>query len=393
MSKREVDIVDAHVTSNSNVVDVFSQYPLLDGDRQYTVEVTEFTCPLAGQGPLPAVERVGAEFILEVRRKLIGDFVLQNTTSLTMLPAPLGDPLRYAAAPHVYAPGTFTDDVTIFKKNNQRPMATPGDLAYHLQRYFNDIRAKYVANGPLAGADHGGGADVVIADDTPFCTVNIEPNGCLKLYFSAMFTKHFFIALTQYGSKLLGIGDQHNIIAFRTAAGVVIQGILALTNDPDGAVVIVAGEVGETVEYPALYTLERHFDHRVRLEIESQMNTPYSVAWTTAGKQKMSNIIATFPITTKTQTSVLCNSEGTPSGNVSYQTEMLVGDITWRKAEDKVSERYLLNDSKFFHNIRLEVFIVRKEWLEADASFIFAKEKLIFVDGESWTCKLRFRSV
>ena len=46
--RREVDIIDAHVTSTSNVVDVFSQYPLLDGDKRYTVEITEFTCPLAG---------------------------------------------------------------------------------------------------------------------------------------------------------------------------------------------------------------------------------------------------------------------------------------------------------------------------------------------------------
>ena len=70
-----------------------------------------------------------------------------------------------------------------------------------------------------------------------------------------------------------------------------------------------------------------------------------------------------------------------------------MGDITWRRAEDKVSERYILNDSKFFHNIRLEVFCVRKEWHNTLNEFEFAKEKMVFQDGESWTAKLRFRSI
>ena len=50
---REVDIVDCQITSISNVVDALSQYPLLDGDKKYTVELTEFVSPLAGHGPLP----------------------------------------------------------------------------------------------------------------------------------------------------------------------------------------------------------------------------------------------------------------------------------------------------------------------------------------------------
>ena len=113
--RREVDIVDVHVTSVTNVVDCFSQYPLLDGDKKYTVEVTEFTCPLAGQGPLPSNEKPGAEYIFDIRRKLVGVAINHNSTSLTTLPAPLGDPLRYANN-HVYAPGVFTDNVIRFKK-------------------------------------------------------------------------------------------------------------------------------------------------------------------------------------------------------------------------------------------------------------------------------------
>lgn len=179
--------------------------------------------------------------------------------------------------------------------------------------------------------------------------------------------------------------DKHHKYMFET-------GNLALTGVADGGTIIV-GESTETIEFNAEYSLEQHFDHRVRIEIESQMNTPVTVAWTTQGLQKMSNIIATFPISTKTQTSILLNSEGVATQDVRYQTDVLLGDITFRKAEHKVSERYVLNSSQFFHNIRLEVFMVRKEWNVAREEFDFAKEKMVYQNGESWTAKLRFRSI
>ena len=324
-------------------------------------------------------------------------------------------------------------------------METPGDLAYQLQRFFNDIRAKYIpadpvametarlalltqqnivaddestpqemnaaqalidgpagnngllaaylAFGPLRGVDHGGGDDVPVTTATRFVTVNVEPNGHLKFFLSPMFTKHFFITLSSYGALLLGMSLKDNLIAIRTTLeGVTLSGNIALTGVADGGTIIV-GESTETIEFNAEYSLEQHFDHRVRIEIESQMNTPVTVAWTTTGQQKMSNIIATFPISTKTQTSILLNSEGVATQDVRYQTDVLLGDITFRKAEHKVSERYVLNSSQFFHNIRLEVFMVRKEWNVAREEFDFAKEKMVYQNGESWTAKLRFRSI
>ena len=40
------DVVDVHVTSETGLVDTFSQYPLLDGTKKYYVALTEFVCPL-----------------------------------------------------------------------------------------------------------------------------------------------------------------------------------------------------------------------------------------------------------------------------------------------------------------------------------------------------------
>ena len=121
------------------------------------------------------------------------------------------------------------------------------------------------------------------------------------------------------------------------------------------------------------------------------MGTPPTTVWSTDDLQQMSYVIGTFPISNTTQSSIICKSEGAATGSVRYSNQLLTGDITWRRAEDKVNEQYLLTDSKFFHNIRLEIFIVRKEWFQGE--FRFMRSKLVMADGESWTAKLRFRSV
>ena len=84
---------------------------------------------------------------------------------------------------------------------------------------------------------------------------------------------------------------------------------------------------------------------------------------------------AKVPIQMKTQSSVLCNSEGAATSEVSVESDLLVGDITWRRAEDKVSERYLIHNSQYFHNVRLEIFIVRKQWFENE--FRFIRERMV----------------
>ena len=441
-TRKEIDVVDVHVTSVTERVDAFTQYPLLDGTQRYTVEVTEFVCPLM-QDALPDKTNTFDNVMFEIRRKRETGWDVQVLNVGSSLVTPLDlTPLELAA--NVFLPyGLFTPDRVQFRKNSQRPMATPGDLVYHLQRFFNDIIRRYtqtsavamanlvvqtaIANdaeatdaeraaaqalidgpagpGPgtnglasivagampsrIVGGLHGGGPDVPVLDATRFVTVVIQPNGCLKLFFSPIFTKHFFLAVSPYGARMLGIG-QDSLVAFRTVNGNVVQGLQALTNNAvEGT--IIDGSTAETIEYPGLYSLERNFDHRVRLEIESQIGLPPTVVWSTDDRQKISHVIATFPIQMKSQSAVHCNSEGAATEKISFQSDVLAGDITWRRAEDKVTERYLLNNSQYFHNIRLDIFMVRKEWKGTE--FHFEREKVSLAKGESWTAKLRFRSI
>jgi hypothetical protein len=407
------DVVDVSVSSTEARVDAILQDPLLDGTKRYSIEVSEFATPLSSESPLPSVKtfadnQAGADnmFIFRVRRKLLaqvgppvvpGTAALHQDTLLSFLPV-IG--------------GQFPTLET-FRVDAFRPMRTPNDMAFYLQEYFNEIKAVYVNNaaiaavppaaayaGGLIGDHHGGVADVtqVNMEADRFVQVILTPNGTIRFYFSQLFTRHFFIEATQYGMKLLGLKE--DIIAFRTTAAVppvVLTGIEALY-DPavGGGVVVAPGEVARTTVLQCSYPLTRHFDHRVRLEIDSSgMPVPPVVSWTTDNKQKVRNTIASFSINQKYQTGIELNTLGANEGGVSFTTNMFLGSVVWRRAENKVSERYEILNSQWFQNIRLEVYMVRRNWvanLRDPGKFIFNRQEITLADGESWTAKLRFRT-
>ena len=153
MKRTEVDIVDVHVTSISERVDAFTQYPLLDGSKRYTVEITEFVCPLAGQDALPSKTTSVDNLLFEIRRKHVRDPAIGVGGAQSSLVTPEGlTPANLAE--NVYLPyGLFTADKVQFRKNAQRPMSTPGDLTYHLQRFFDDIIRRYMEAPVVAAAN------------------------------------------------------------------------------------------------------------------------------------------------------------------------------------------------------------------------------------------------
>jgi hypothetical protein len=163
-----------------------------------------------------------------------------------------------------------------------------------------------------------------------------------------------------------------------------------------GGGAVVAGEVAQTVVLQCSYPLTRHFDHRVRLEIDSSgMPVPPVVSWSTDNKQKVRNTIASFPINQKYQTGIELNTQGANEGAISFTTNLFLGSVVWRRAEHKVSERYEILNSQFFQNIRLEVYLVRRNWvanLREPGKFVFNRREITLADGESWTAKLRFRT-
>ena len=446
-----MDYTDVHVTSRSQVVDCFTQYPLLDGTKNYAVQLTEFNCPV-NLGPMQTnFDGVGYDYLFELRRKNVGVAPNHQDSLLTTLPYGVGANHTAAASVSEHLPvNLFTTDLTQFKIGNLRPVENIGDLAYHIQRFFNDAIGRYLSvkevadknvaiqqaivddggssaaqiaaaqlllNGPggddgltalaafytqavdgndvvkpiIHAAIHGRGNDVTISAASRFVTVVLEGNSQLRLYFSPIFNEHFFLVVTEYAQKILGLTE---IIAFRAGAAQIVK----VSKDAlmDGTNLIVEGTVADTVEIRSI-ELERFFDRRIRLDVETQMGVQPTIIWSTDNQQKVSHVIATFPFSKKKSVKYVCDSEGTLLEQIAYSQDVIRGNITFRKAEDMVNERYKLLNPKFFHNIRLEVFITLKNW-EFDAAqnksrFVFRREKISLLDDQTWTGKLRFLSI
>ena len=257
---------------------------------------------------------------------------------------------------------------------------------FHLQEAIDNAEHEIDGFNYFDGRQYGKTPLEIIDTGRFFVRVSCLPDGTLRLFLSKWFTNNFFILVNKYGETLLGIGDD-GYIAFRSDGSE--KGRSGLSAD---GINIIKAQVTETIELIGRYTLERHYDHRCRIEVSTQMPIPLSTQWTTAGKQQISNAIGTFPIITKTEAAIRMNNEGVTDGTLRYTNEVLSGDIAFRKAEDKISERYLLQDSRFFHNIRLDVSIVRKVWMR-DNQFHYKRETIEYGDGEAWSAKLRFRSL
>ena len=383
--KSSYDVVDVHVSSLKSRLDSVLEHPLLDGQKKYTLQVTEFSMPLSLEGPLPANENFSEPadvaprmLLLQVRAKLIGQQPGANATLLSNVPLIGG---QFGPVP------PSTNSRERFVPTSIRPMRTPNDLVYYLQRYFDDIKAVYSPGG-ITGNSHGGAPNETVGDQDVFASVDLTPSGMLRFYFGAKFCKHFFLTTSLYGRTILGLEAPDDLIAFRKVGDVMHTGLDALQ---DGGAVIVAGATNETVIFQSTYSLFRNFDHRTRIELQTDMQIPNSVVWNTDNKQRNSKVIATFPINMQYESGLVLNTEGGNNGQTTMVSNLFAGDLIWRRAEDKISERYEILNSQFFQNIRLDVYIVRKEWVVN--KFVFKRREVVLADGDSWTAKLRFKTL
>jgi len=393
MSHPHYDIVDVHVSSVTPVVDAILRDPILDGNKKYTIEVTEFTCPLSAEPPLIdfPLSKIGNLYLLNVRRRVFNLPIIHANNSLLTL-----DPLltlRPRIAPFNY-----------FIPNKFSPISTVNDLVFHMQRYFDQIKEVYRTNTAIVGyaggiiaGSHGGGADVTTdqVNDDDWVHVNLTPNGTLQLRMSNLFCKHFYIKISNFSKKLFGFPE--DIIAARVDGGGVIQtGLQGLTGGIDPAAMVIYGEPGETVILQCNYPLFNHFDHRVELELDSGgMPIPNIIKWSTNNKQGIRKSLATFPIVQETETSIHIDNAGAATGNIVHRSRLLQGAMIWRRAESKISERFEILNSQFFQNIRLEVFIERRVWDTAATpqQYKFQRTRVRLNEGDSWTAKIRFRTL
>ena len=385
------DIVDVHLSSTKSMLDSILEHPILDGDKTYTIAVTEFTAPISAETPLPLNQTFKDQeptmYLLNVKRKNgDADTVISHIShSMSTLPAPLGQ-----------AAGIL-NQFQRFMPNVYKSIQTVNDLVFYIQEYFTEIQKVYAtAGGPgIDGGEHGGGANVTAANvgADQWVRASLTPNGRIRLVMSEMFASNFFIQLSDFSQSLFGFDEE--VIAFGTHGGAVTSGIPGLVGDGNTLLDSVQNlNPGETCIIEGKYPLTRFFDHRVMIDVDSGgMPIPNVVTWNTSNQQSLRHTLATFPINQRMETGIHLNNVGGATGEVDFRSELMQGNIVWRRAEDKIRERYQILNPQFFQNIRLEIIIERREWDFQSKAYVFKRRAMLFRDGDSWTAKLRFRTL
>ena len=386
MSHDTYDVVDVHISSTKAILDSILMDPILAGDKKYSIEVTEFTAPISAETPLPLNITFAANdetmFILNVKRKNgIANLVMNHATHrLSTLAAPLGGLLLQFER---------------FFPDGYKSIQTVNDLVFYMQQYFTEIQKVYGAAVGINGDAHGGDGNVTPAQVNAdrWVVVSLTPSGRIRFVFSEMFATNFFIELSDFSQSLLGLGE---VIAFgddgnnNVTSGITgLVGAGATLDDP-----VINGNPGETCIAEGAYPLTRFFDHRVMIDVDSGgMPIPNVVTWNTSNAQSLRHTLATFPINPRMETSISLNNVGGATGEVGFRSELLQGNVVWRRAGDKISERFEILNSQFFQNIRLEVLIERREWNITKKEYYFKRREMLFREGDSWTAKLRFRTL
>ena len=387
---QKYDVVDVHLSGTKSMLDSILEHPILDGTKKYTIACTEFTAPITAEQPLP-LNNTFADgaiymFLLNVKRKNGASTTnMEHVPSHTLsaLPAPLGQ-----------AAGKL-NQFEFFLPDAKKSILTINDLVFYMQNYFTEIQKVYslaqVGAGAFGidGAAHGGtnSSNVQVAAD-PWVRISLTPNGRIRFVLSEMFASNFFIQLSDFSQNLLGLEE---VIAFGLDGGLVTSGVAGLVG-PGNTLLdnVINGNPGETCIVEGKYPLSRFFDHRVMIDLDSGgMPIPNVIAWTTQNRQTL----AMFPINLRSQTIIYLNNIGGATGEVEFQSELLQGNVVWRRAEDNVSERFEILNSQFFQNIRVEVLIERREWDQLNNAYVVKRRNMLFAEGDSWTAKLRFRTL
>ena len=375
MALAKYDVVDVQITSDTADCDAILDYPLLDGEKKYTLELTEFTCPLSGEHPMQLLPLTSRSLpIFEIRFRAVGS---EPGAAATLL-----DALFQGAPQDVRDAIARLRDFSVIAERSVRVV---NDLVFEANEFFRQIQNIFVANPVLDPTGDEWKAD-------PFCRMRLDASGVCILNCSEIFMNYFFINVTPYGRFLLGF---ENYIASGVDAGGDHQSGLAgllLVNQQ-----ITASQVAVPAQrFKAAYSLTRNFDLRVALELETPgMRIPGQIKWTVEERQSVKFSLASFPIETNYTSTIPLTTTGVPTEFPGFSSTLFGGNHVFRRAEDKVKERYLITNSRFYQNVRVTLEIERRHVrvVGDDVEVTFLRTPIQLPPSAYWSAKLRFRTL
>ena len=421
LNKVGMDLVDIEVQQKGTAfTDIFFQDPVLDYTKEYVLGVSELCVPL---GDEPMLTQVPAtENLIAVHRK--GYYAPDAATGMvqTWFPVYYGE-LRANAIPHVHV-GHPHAGAALVANGNVLPMNIIGSTWTKLKAHykgtniqtpsqFYDELNKWIASlnvrlDAMFAAEHASAALGNNVGVAPTCNLKavVSPAGRISIRGSADFWKLCYFDLTPYGQVLLGtktcllhVGPNQGTTA---EAGVFTEGltefnqatglplIAAPFNAAESAFVnpgVIGGpHVTRVFQYSAL----RYMESRLRIEVDADLSIPANIL-VENGKQKMHYNIASFALPNRYKSEIVLNqADDQVQEETCIITESHVGDVILKDKLTPVSDWYRLQDSSNLQNMRLHIFVVRRDWDASKSEFTLVRNRLRMSNMASWKLTLKF---
>ena len=420
LNKVGMDLVDIEVEQTGTAfTDIFFQDPVLDYTKEYVLGVSELTVPL-GDEPM-FTEVPSTEVFMRVRRK--GYYAADGMGGQAWFPIRYGYSRHPAGAAYVVGehngPGTQSANTPFnvipeswakfYCHRNGLNIQTPAQFYDELKKWVagvnHNMDAKFATeHGDVNLGNNIGG--LAICDLKVF----ISPSGRISFRASGDFWAQCYLECTPFGKLIMGApshilhygpddaqgrpqtstaeGVFTDLTRFDTITGAPLVDIAA---DQDASLFIepTYGDNAPrsfTFDYSAL----RYMEGRLRIEVDADLSIPANIL-VENGKQKMHYNIASFALPNEYKSEIVMNqADDQIQEEVSLITESHVGDTLIKRKTTPVSDWYKLQDSSNLQNMRLHIFVVRRDWNQGENKFTLVRNKLRMSEATSWKLTLKF---
>ena len=357
VNKVGMDLVDVEVREKGSAsTDMFFQDPILDYTRDYVVGVSELSVPLNSE-PMFSKNEMN-DVILKVCNRsnaygyrdpqiqmgVYGDFSLTRADVTTA--------------------GGFYRALTQFGVQWRGMFGTP------VGQPVRNFRIVTMAGG----------------------RIRIEGNPEFWIY--------HFVLLSGYGQELLGFSTPylHYTMDYtavpnglETAADLLTQGGVSGRGIPQGNFIAqdIAGlrALNQTLSHVAERECMARLEHRMRIEIDADLSVPANILLEN-GIQKVHYNIGSFAFPTAITQDVE-TSEARPVG-LRIKTPLMTGKYIVKSKETPTTDWSRLLATANVQNMRLHVFIVRREWDERLGTWSLTRNELTIRDQDYWDATLKF---
>ena len=356
-NKIGLDLVDIQIqVTGTAETDMFFQQPVLDQRRDYVVGISELSIPLTAESILSTnAVNLTSNFIELRRRRAAG----------------LGAYLNPGNVANTVIAGDYAHFRLQYKN-----IVTSVDFVRLLAEYFQTI------------SNH--------ADVNLVVRLVVSPSGVIQIQAAPFFWDRFYFVLSPYAEQILGAFEPYIIFTWNAAAGVIksskfADAIYTATNAPQPANVGHFMPSPDTVQVTGVslkYSVYRYLDHRLRVELDADLAIPANIL-VENGNQKMHYNIASFAIPQKYE-GRLSIKDNVVSDSISHVSHIYVGNTILKGKETPTTDWYKLVSAANIQNMRLHVFIVRRDYNPQYNKWSLTRNKLTLQSDMTWFATMKF---